>query len=58
MYLVGGKPKKKNTQKPVVTHQNTSNALFLLLLVVSLSLKSGSGLSQKNTCPKQNQRNG
>lgn len=31
MYLVGGKPKKENTQKPVVTHQNTSNALFLLL---------------------------
>ena len=30
MYLVGGQPKKKkkNTQKPVMTHQNTSSAIF------------------------------
>ena len=35
MSVVGGQPKKKNTQMPVIKQQNTSKALFSSLIITS-----------------------
>ena len=35
MSVVGGQPKKKNTQIPVIKPQNRSNALFKSLIITS-----------------------